>query len=81
MLVLTRRPDQFLVVGSPPHQAIITVAVEGGKARVGIRAPMSVPILRGELDEAKAALAAVEADEAAQRAGRAAQGEAFGEGL
>jgi len=47
MLVLTRKPTQQIRVGDA---IIITVVrVEGNKVRIGIEAPLDVPIMRGEI--------------------------------
>lgn len=55
MLVLTRRPEDGLVLTLPGtgEQIEITVlGVDGDKVRLGIAAPRSVTILRRELCEA-----------------------------
>jgi carbon storage regulator len=55
MLVLTRRPEDGLVLTLPGtgEQVQITVlGVEGDKVKLGITAPQSVTILRRELCEA-----------------------------
>ena len=50
MLVLTRRTNEKLVIGSGPDAIeLMVVAVGGGKVRLGITAPTSVPIARAEL--------------------------------
>ncbi len=47
MLVLTRKPGEKIVIG---EGIIITVlSADGGRVRIGIDAPKSVPILRAEL--------------------------------
>jgi len=46
-LVLTRRRDESIMIG---HDIVVTILqVDGGKVRVGIRAPGDVTILREEL--------------------------------
>lgn len=46
-LVLTRRRDESIMIG---HDIVVTILqVDGGKVRVGIRAPGDVVILREEL--------------------------------
>lgn len=55
MLVLTRRPDDGIVLTLPGagEQVQITIlGVEGDKVKLGIHAPKSVTILRRELCEA-----------------------------
>ncbi len=47
MLILTRRPNQALLIGS---DVIVTVLeVDGHRVRLGIAAPRDIPILRDEL--------------------------------
>ena len=46
-LVLTRRRDESIMIG---HDIVVTILqVDGGKVRIGIRAPGDVTILREEL--------------------------------
>jgi carbon storage regulator len=55
MLVLTRRPDEGLVLTVPglAEPVVVTVlAVEGDKVKVGIAAPRTVTVLRQELCDA-----------------------------
>mgnify|MGYP000563172701 CR=1 FL=1 len=55
MLVLTRRPEESLVLTLPGAGEPIVVAVlgvDGDKVRLGIQAPRSVTVLRRELCEA-----------------------------
>jgi carbon storage regulator len=47
MLVLTRKPGQFILLGDSVQ--ITVVKVKGQQIRLGIEAPESVPIQRGEL--------------------------------
>lgn len=49
MLVLSRKVGERIVIGSGANAIIVTVLeVVGGKVRVGIEAPVSVPIRRVE---------------------------------
>lgn len=54
MLVLTRKPEQSLLVGD---DVVITVlAVEGDRVKIGIDAPRSLSVLRREVyDQVRAA--------------------------
>lgn len=47
MLVLTRKATQQIRVGDAI--TITVVRVEGNKVRIGIQAPLDVPIVRGEI--------------------------------
>lgn len=47
MLVIGRRPGQAIVIGD--SITVTVTGVDGGKIRLGIEAPQSVPIRRGEL--------------------------------
>lgn len=47
MLVLTRKPDQSIVLGG--DIVVNVLAIEGGRVRLGISAPADVSIRRGEL--------------------------------
>jgi carbon storage regulator len=49
MLVLTRKPDQSIMLG--PDIEITILEVRGEQVRVGIRAPRSVTIHRKEIFE------------------------------
>jgi carbon storage regulator len=49
MLVLTRKLGQSIQIGNGTKLTV--VAIQGQQIRLGIDAPRSVPILRGELDE------------------------------
>lgn len=50
MLVLTRRPEESIIIGD---QIIVTVlAVDGDKVKLGITAPREVRVLRNELWQA-----------------------------
>ncbi|HVP21240.1 MAG TPA: carbon storage regulator CsrA [Anaerolineaceae bacterium] len=59
MLVLTRRPNESLVINDT---IVVTVlSVEGDKVKLGIAAPKDVPILRQELYQALADQKIIEA--------------------
>jgi carbon storage regulator CsrA len=47
MLVLTRRSDERIHIGE--DVTITIVRVKGNAVRIGIEAPRSIPVLRGEL--------------------------------
>jgi len=47
MLVLTRRPDEKIMIGDDIE--VVVVAVEGDRVRLGIKAPKGVSIHRGEV--------------------------------
>jgi carbon storage regulator CsrA len=50
MLVLTRRPNESIVI--PALGVTVRVlAVRGGRVRLGVEAPREVVVLRGELHE------------------------------
>jgi len=52
MLVLTRRTDESIMIGSSDGDIeIVVVAVDGGKVRIGINAPKGLPIYRFEVWE------------------------------
>lgn len=49
MLVLTRRTGEQIQIGD---EVLITVIqLQNGKVRLGIKAPTSIPIIRGELQK------------------------------
>ncbi len=50
MLVLTRCKDQSIMVGEDVE--VIIVDIRGGKVRLGITAPKSIPVHRKEVYEA-----------------------------
>ncbi len=55
MLVLTRRVGEEIIIAE--NVRVTVVSVEGGKVRLGIAAPASVPVYRKEiLDRAARAL-------------------------
>jgi carbon storage regulator len=60
MLVLSRRPEQSVLLGD--DVTIVVLGVEGDRVKLGIQAPPTVSILRGELyAQLKAANAAAPA--------------------
>lgn len=55
MLVLTRRPEESLIITLPDtgEQVVVTVlGVDGDRVRLGFRAPRRVAVLRQELCDA-----------------------------
>ena len=48
MLVLTRKPLERILIGE--DIAVQVLRVDGGKIRLGIEAPVAIPIWREELD-------------------------------
>lgn len=49
MLVLSREPGETILIGD--NIEIRIVAIKGEKVRIGIAAPKSVPVIRGELKD------------------------------
>jgi carbon storage regulator len=47
VLVLTRRPDQSIIIGDDVEVSVLSVS--GDRVRLGIQAPSSVPIWRTEI--------------------------------
>ena len=47
MLVLTRKPDQSIVINDDIE--ITVLSVTSGKVRLGIQAPRSIPVYRTEI--------------------------------
>jgi carbon storage regulator len=47
VLVLTRKPDQSIMIGDDIEIAVLSVA--GEKIRIGITAPREVPVFRKEV--------------------------------
>lgn len=47
VLVLTRKPDQSIMIGDDVE--IVVLSAAGGKVRLGIRAPTEVPVYRTEI--------------------------------
>lgn len=50
MLVLTRRPNESIIIYD--NIVITVLSIEGDKVKIGIAAPKEVPILRQELHQA-----------------------------
>ena len=49
MLVLSRKMSERILIGQDVR--VVVVAIEGGRVRLGIEAPPSISILRGELGD------------------------------
>ena len=47
LLVLSRRRDQTLVIGD--NVEVTVLEIKGGQVRLGINAPIAVPVHRGEI--------------------------------
>lgn len=47
MLVLTRKPNQSIMIGD--HIEVSVLSVAGEKVRIGIHAPQEVPVFRTEI--------------------------------
>lgn len=47
MLVLTRKPNQSIMIGDDIEVSVLAVA--GDKVRIGIQAPKEVPVFRKEV--------------------------------
>ncbi len=47
LLVLSRRRDQTLVIGD--NVEVTVLEIKGGQVRLGINAPKTVPVYRGEI--------------------------------
>jgi carbon storage regulator len=47
MLVLTRRIDEEIVIADNIH--VVVLPIQGRQVRLGITAPLSVPVVRQEL--------------------------------
>jgi carbon storage regulator len=48
MLILSRKAEQSIQIGN--NVRIQVLDIQGGRVKIGIEAPSSVSILRGELD-------------------------------
>lgn len=48
-LVLSRRKNQTIVIGDGPDRITITVTSAAGTVRLGVQAPRSIPVHRGEV--------------------------------
>lgn len=51
MLVLTRKPQEEIVIGGVVR--VVVVEVRGGKVRLGVEAPREVAVNRAEVEIAK----------------------------
>ena len=49
LLVLSRRRDQSLMIGDDVEVTVLEI--KGGQVRLGISAPKTVPVHRGEIHE------------------------------
>lgn len=49
MLVLSRKRDQSLVIGE--NVEVTVLEIKGGQVRLGINAPKTIPVHRGEIHE------------------------------
>jgi len=49
MLILTRKPDQALIIGE--NIVVRVLGVAGGQVKIGIEAPREVTVLRDELHD------------------------------
>lgn len=65
MLVLSRKPNEAIVIhpGTPQEVTFVLLECSGNRARVGIVADQSIPILRGELVEMRKAAEREEEEE------------------
>lgn len=54
MLIVTRKPNESLVIGGDPPLAVVTIlGVRGRKVRLGIEADRLLPVNRIEMYEKK----------------------------
>lgn len=52
MLVLSRRADEEIVIGEGANQIVISIEdIRGDKVRIGVIAPLDVPVHRREVYE------------------------------
>ena len=49
MLILTRRPNETLMIGS--EITVTVLSVKGNQVRIGVNAPKNVPVHREEIFE------------------------------
>jgi carbon storage regulator len=67
MLVLTRRPQETIVIDG--HIRVTIVAIAGDKIRLGISAPPEVPVDRAEVHARRVAAVGLSEELAASPAG------------
>lgn len=67
MLVLSRHRDQSIVIGD--DIVITIVEIRGDRVRLGIEAPLDVPVHRQEVYEAIRRAAQADADQAQKKSG------------
>ena len=61
MLVLSRKTDEELVIGTGAGVIVRVLAITGNKVKLGVTAAPSVKVVRGELIKARPARAAGQA--------------------
>ena len=50
MLVLSRKPNESIIIGEPPNQIVVKILeIRGDRVRIGIAAPQNVPVDRAEV--------------------------------
>lgn len=53
MLVLSRKKSESIIIGEEPNLiTVVIVEVRGDKVRLGIEAPMTIPVHRSEVHDA-----------------------------
>lgn len=50
MLVLTRKPTERILIADSVE--IVVLGIRGGRAQIGIRCPVEIPVMRAELLDA-----------------------------
>jgi carbon storage regulator len=71
MLVLTRKPNQSIMIGDEIEVSVLSIA--GEKVRIGIQAPREIPVFRDEVyreiqeQNAEGSSARAEVDDALKR--------------